>query len=108
MKKGTKTIQSIRVNDVVVDTAQPRQDWENNQKSLKILEADIEKNGLYYPIIVSPFYKDGEKVVLGDKAISHPNRKWWILDGERRWRSYESKGRTEHDAMVSTGHISTS
>lgn len=102
MKKGTKTIQTIRVNDVVVDTAQPRQDWENNQKSLKILEADIEKNGLYYPIIVSPFYKDGEKVVLGDKAISHPNRRWWILDGERRWRCFESMGRTEIEAMVRT------
>ena len=102
MKKGTKTIQKIKVGDVVADTAQPRQDWEGNEKALKTLEVDIEKNGLYYPIIVSPFYKNGENVVLGKEALSHPNRKWWILDGERRWRCFDSMGRTEIEAMVKT------
>ena len=51
----SKKITKIMINDIVVDTAQPRQDWRNNEAKLEILSKDIEKNGLYYPILVSPY-----------------------------------------------------
>ena len=34
MKKEKRTIVKINVKDVVRDTAQPRQDWVNNEKAL--------------------------------------------------------------------------
>ena len=50
----SKKITKIMISDIVIDTAQPRQDWRNNEAKLEILSKDIEKNGLYYPILVSP------------------------------------------------------
>ena len=58
---------------------------------------------MYYPIIVSPFVKtDNNELILGDMASKHDNRKWWILDGERRWLSAVNLGHNTIDAMVRT------
>ena len=93
----------INIDDIVLDSAQPRQDWKNNEAKLEILAKDIEKNGLYYPILASPYYKnDNNELVLGDKALKHEGRKWWILDGERRVRCHIELKRKTIDAIVRT------
>jgi len=103
MVKEKKIIITVKVDNVVPDTAQPRQDWKVNQKKLDLLAEDIKKNGLYYPIIVSPFYVDKkERTVLGKKALEHSKRKWWLLDGERRLRSYKILGLKKIEAIVRT------
>ena len=103
MKKEERIIFKINVKDVVQDTAQPRQDWANNEKALLSLTEDIRDKGMYYPIIVSPFVKtDNNELILGDMASKHDNRKWWILDGERRWLSAVSLKHKTIDAMVRT------
>ena len=103
MKKEKRTIVKINVEDVVQDTAQPRQDWTNNEKSLEVLTEDIKEKGLYYPIIVAPFVKtSNNELILGEKALKHSGRKWWILDGERRWLSVVHLGHETIDAMVRT------
>ena len=103
MKKEERIVVKINVKDVVQDTAQPRQDWANNEKALLSLTEDIRDKGMYYPIIVSPFVKtDNNELILGDMASKHDNRKWWILDGERRWLSAVSLGHKTIDAMVRT------
>ena len=103
MKKEIRVIKNINVNDVVPDTAQPRQDWENHKKELHTLLNDMEKNGMYYPIIVAPFYINSDnEVVIGSKALAHENRKWWILDGERRWRCSRLMNLNTIDAIVRT------
>ena len=103
MKKEERIVVKINVKDVVQDTAQPRQDWANNEKALLSLTEDIKEKGMYYPIIVSPFVKtDNNELILGDMASKHDNRKWWILDGERRWLSAVNLGHKTIDAMVRT------
>ena len=101
MKKEKRTIVKINVEDVVQDTAQPRQDWTNNEKSLEVLTEDIKEKGLYYPIIVAPFVKtSNDELMLGEKVFKHKDRKWWILDGERRWLSAVNLKHKTIDAMV--------
>ena len=101
MKKEKRTIIKININDVVQDTAQPRQDWAKNEKALQSLTEDIKEKGLYYPIIVAPFVKtSSNELTLGEKAFKHKDRKWWILDGERRWLSAVSLKHKTIDAMV--------
>ena len=103
MRKEERIVVKINVKDVVQDTAQPRQDWANNEKALLSLTEDIKDKGMYYPIIVSPFVKtDNNELILGDMASKHDNRKWWILDGERRWLSAVNLGHNTIDAMVRT------
>ena len=103
MKKEERIIFKINIKDVVQDTAQPRQDWANNEKALLSLTEDIRDKGMYYPIIVSPFVKtDNNELILGEMASKHDDRKWWILDGERRWLSAVNLGHTTIDAMVRT------
>lgn len=100
---GIRVIIKIKVDDVVPDTAQPRQDWENNKKKLDSLTDDIKKNGLYYPIIVSPFYiNKNNDAVLGKRVLKHKDRKWWLLDGERRLRCYKKLDLKQIDAIVRT------
>ena len=41
MKKEERIIFKINIKDVVQDTAQPRQDWANNEKALLSLTEDI-------------------------------------------------------------------
>ena len=103
MHKETRVIKNINVGDVVPDTAQPRQDWDSHEKELKTLLEDMEKNGMYYPIIVAPFYTNSDNnVVIGSQALEHENRKWWILDGERRWRCAKLMGLNEIEAIIRT------
>ena len=103
MKKEERIIFKINIKDVVQDTAQPRQDWANNEKALLSLTEDIRDKGMYYPIIVSPFVKtDNNELILGDMASKRDDMKWWILDGERRWLSAVSLGHKTIDAMVRT------
>ena len=103
MKKEKRTIIKINIEDVVQDTAQPRQDWAKNEKALQSLIEDIKEKGLYYPIIVAPFVKtSNDELMLGEKAFKHKDRKWWILDGERRWLSVVHLGHETIDAMVRT------
>jgi len=103
MKKEERIIFKINIKDVVQDTAQPRQDWANNEKALLSLTEDIRDKGMYYPIIVSPFVKtDNNELILGEMASKHDDRKWWILDGERRWLSAVNLGHKTIDAMVRT------
>ena len=103
MRKEERIIVKINVKDVVQDTAQPRQDWDNNEKALLSLSEDIKEKGMYYPIIVSPFVKtNSNELILGDMATKHDDRKWWILDGERRWLSAVKLGHETIDAMVRT------
>ena len=103
MRKEERIVVKINVKDVVQDTAQPRQDWANNEKALLSLTEDIRDKGMYYPIIVSPFVKtDNNELILGEMASKHDDRKWWILDGERRWLSAVSLGHKTIDAMVRT------
>ena len=98
-----RIIIKINVKDVVQDTAQPRQDWKKNEKALQSLTKDIKDKGLYYPIIVAPFVKTSDnELILGGMALKHKDRKWWILDGERRWLSEVSLGHETIDAMVRT------
>jgi ParB/RepB/Spo0J family partition protein len=101
MKKEKRTIIKINIEDVVQDTAQPRQDWAKNEKALQSLTEDIKDKGLYYPIIVAPFVKtSNDELMLGEKAFKHKDRKWWILDGERRWLSAVNLKHKTIDAMV--------
>ena len=101
MKKEKRTIIKINIEDVVQDTAQPRQDWAKNEKALQSLTEDIKEKGLYYPIIVAPFVKtSNNELMLGEKAFKHKDRKWWILDGERRWLSAVNLKHKTIDAMV--------
>jgi len=101
MKKEKRTIIKINIEDVVQDTAQPRQDWAKNEKALQSLIEDIKEKGLYYPIIVAPFVKtSNDELMLGEKAFKHKDRKWWILDGERRWLSAVNLKHKTIDAMV--------
>ena len=103
MKKEKRTIVKINVKDVVRDTAQPRQDWVNNEKALLSLTEDIKEKGLYYPLIVAPFVRtSNNELILGEKAFKHKDRKWWILDGERRWLSAVNLKHKTIDAMVRT------
>ena len=101
MKKEKRTIIKINIEDVVQDTAQPRQDWAKNEKALQSLTEDIKEKGLYYPIIVAPFVKtSNNELMLGKMAFKHKDRKWWILDGERRWLSAVNLKHKTIDAMV--------
>mgnify|MGYP003122567160 CR=1 FL=1 len=103
MLKEKRVIMHINVNDVVPDTAQPRQDWDAHKKELNILLEDMKKNGMYYPIIVAPFYINSDnEVVIGSQALEHKNRKWWILDGERRWRCSKLLGLDKIESIVRT------
>ena len=103
MKKERRVIKNINVNDVVPDTAQPRQDWDNHEKELKSLLKDMKKNGMYYPIIVAPFYVNSDnEAVVGSKALDHEDRKWWILDGERRWRCTNLMDLNKIEAIIRT------
>ena len=101
--RDERDVRSIMVDDVVPDTAQPRQDWDRHRKDADGLSEDIKNNGMYYPIIVAPFYINSDnEAVIGEKADGHKKRKWWILDGERRWRCIKSMGETNIDAIVRT------
>ena len=103
IKGKDRIIIRINVKDVVQDTAQPRQDWKKNEKALQSLTKDIEEKGLYYPIIVAPFVRTSDnKLVLKKPALKHKDRKWWILDGERRWLSETSLGHKTIEAIVRT------
>ena len=56
MKKEDRVITKIKIEDIVFDTVQPRQNWNGSQDKLDALSKDIGENGLLYPIIASPFY----------------------------------------------------
>ena len=47
VKEKKRTIVKINVKDVVQDTAQPRQDWANNEKALLSLTEDIKEKGMF-------------------------------------------------------------
>tara|TARA_Y100000310_G_scaffold330956_1_gene403641 strand:+ start:41 stop:1027 length:987 start_codon:yes stop_codon:yes gene_type:complete len=101
--KKKRVIKKIKIEDVVADTVQPRQDWDGNQNKLDSLLKDIDDNGLLYPIIVSPFYINGDnELVLGEDVLYHEERKWWILDGERRIRCHLQLDLDEIDAIIRT------
>ena len=103
MIKEERIIEKIKIEDVVTDTVQPRQDWDGNQNKLDSLLKDINDNGLLYPIIVSPFYINGNnELVLGKEVLNHEERKWWILDGERRIRCHLQLDLDEIDAIIRT------
>jgi ParB/RepB/Spo0J family partition protein len=72
----------VPVSQVQTDTAQPRQIMD--QDKMKHLREDIQERGLLYPILVTPFVKVGETLLLGRKAIDKGNYKFWLLDGYRR------------------------
>ena len=77
MKKEERIVVKINVKDVVQDTAQPRQDWDAHERELQTLLEDMEKNGMYYPIIVAPFYINSDNnVVIGSQALEHKKRKF--------------------------------
>ena len=102
-KKKKRVIKKIKIEDVVADTVQPRQDWDGNKNKLDSLLRDIDANGLLYPIIVSPFYiNENNKLVLGEDVLNHEERKWWILDGERRIRCHLQLDIDEIDAIIRT------
>ena len=101
--KKKRVIKKIKIEDVVADTVQPRQDWDGNKNKLDSLLRDIDANGLLYPIIVSPFYiNENNKLVLGEDVLNHEERKWWILDGERRIRCHLQLDIDEIDAIIRT------
>jgi len=52
IKGEDKIITKINVEDVVQDTAQPRQDWDKHEKALLLLTKDIEEKGLYYLLLL--------------------------------------------------------
>jgi len=103
MKKEDRVIEKIKIEDIVFDTIQPRQNWNGNENKLDSLSRDINENGLLYPIIASPFYVNEEnELVLGKKALKHEKRKWWLLDGERRTKCHLQLDLDEIDAIIRT------
>ena len=53
--------------------------------------------------MVSPYYtNDNNEIVLGERALKHKDRKWWILDGERRLRCHETLELKTIDAIIRT------
>ena len=103
MIKEDRVITKIKIDDIVFDTVQPRQDWNGSQNKLDSLSKDIGENGLLYPIIASPFYiNEDNELVLGEEALKHEKRKWWLLDGERRTRGHLQLEIDEIDAIIRT------
>lgn len=98
MKKGLRKIQEIDIKKINLDTAQPR--GESKIDQLKDLAKDIKERGLLYPIIVTPYYKKGETLVLGKKALESKERKWWVLDGERRVRAFKILKQDTIEAII--------
>ena len=43
--RDERDVRSIMVDDVVPDTAQPRQDWDRHRKDAEGLSEDIKNNG---------------------------------------------------------------
>ena len=93
-----RKIREINVKDISLDKAQPRQ--ETTKLKLKELALDIKERGLIYPIIVTPYLKKGDNLILGEKALDNKERKWWLLDGERRVRAYTLSNLKQIEAEV--------
>lgn len=88
----------IKIKDINLDTAQPRQDF--CQTDITDLANDIKRHGMLYPILVTPFYKNGNNLILGKKALRYPGRKYWLLDGERRVRAFRVNREDTIDADI--------
>jgi hypothetical protein len=48
MKKEDRVITKIKIEDIVFDTVQPRQNWNGSQDKLDALSKDIGENGFLY------------------------------------------------------------
>lgn len=96
MKK--RNIQKINISDVVLDTAQPRQEVEKSK--LNELAKDILERGLLYPIILTPFVKKDGVLIVGEEAYKDKSKKWWVCDGERRIRAYSINKQTTIEAEI--------
>ena len=72
---------TIQVGDIVPNKSQPRQRFDD--EAISSLARSIEKAGLMQPIVVRP-------ASVGYELVA----------GERRWRAFQSLGRTEIPAIV--------
>lgn len=93
-----RIIQKISIKKINLDTAQPRQIIKEDK--LLDLAQDIKKRGLIYPIILTPFKKHNDVLILGNKALNYPDHMYWILDGERRFRAYKLNKNVEIEAEI--------
>lgn len=83
---------------IVFDPLQPRK--KENRKNTKDLEKDISQNGLYYDVIVTPYYKKGDKEFYGNDALKHKDYKYYLMDGERRVRAMKKLGQKEIPVQI--------
>ena len=72
---------TIQVGDIIANKAQPRQRFDD--EAISSLARSIEKAGLMQPIVVRPASAGYE-----------------LVAGERRWRAFQSLGRTEIPAII--------
>lgn len=90
----TTAIHEVDVKRIATDTAQPRQVIDKIK--LKELSASIKEQGLIYPVIVTPFWKNNGTLYLGKKAEEKKDFSYWLLDGYRRVLAYQQD---EHDKI---------
>ena len=77
-----RDIREIRIDEIDLDTSQPRQIIEHNK--MQELADDMEEAGQIVPVILTPYYKRGDKLVIGKDAENNKNARWFVLDGYRR------------------------
>lgn len=70
------------------------------------LARDIEQRGLLYPIVVVPYVKtkkDG--LLVGADALKAKKYRYWLCDGERRYRAVAYGGGKKIQALIKTADI---
>ena len=81
-----KTLQHIDINDISPNPHNPRMIFD--QEEMDSLKGSIKKVGILVPLTV---YKNSK---------NHPNKKYIILDGERRWRCATQLGLSSIPANI--------
>jgi ParB/RepB/Spo0J family partition protein len=101
-----RDIREIDIALIDLDTSQPRQEIEEDK--LLDLAADIKETGLLVPILLTPYYKKGETLVIGAAASKSKELRWFVLDGYRRvlackeklgWKMIDAEIRIELTAL---------
>jgi len=94
----TTTVNEIDVRRIATDTAQPRQVVDKIK--LNELSASIKEQGLLYPILVTPFWKNNGTLFLGKKAEQKEDFSYWLLDGYRRVLAFQKDEQDRIPAIV--------
>lgn len=98
MKEQLDSIVVIPMDSIDPDPRQPR--GVQGKQHINDLIEDIKEHGQLIPIMVTPYKKEGNTLLLGTKAVSSKDVRYWLIDGERRWRAMQTLGFKEVRASV--------